>query len=269
VLIKSAVEGEPIYLDVTAPPARYLQYRLTLKSDGKHSPSVGRVALKFLTPNMQPRITSIKATYSEEKPGRGEDAANAPPAQQTKLNIEWEAGDPNNDKMAFTLEVRRLGDGSPFIPIAKDITAGNYEWDTRAIPDGRYILRLTASDAPDNVPGQVRTATRLSAEVVVDNTAPLLADLTINPLAKTPGSVQVSAKVGDAVSSIAQVRYSVDGAAEWQPILPVDMIYDSTSEAVSFIIPDLSPGAHVVAIRVTDALGNSQYASRAVEVTKK
>jgi hypothetical protein len=136
------------------------------------------------------------------------------------------------------------------------------------MPDGRYELRLTASDETDNVPDDVKTARRLSAPVVVDNTAPSIEELTIRP-GPQAGQVSISAQVSDAVSVIRDVRYAVDGGKRFKAVLPTDLIYDSTSEQVSFIIPDLSPGTHVITLRAADALGNARFESATAKVAKE
>ena len=43
--------------------------------------------------------------------------------------------------------------------------------------DGRYEVKVVASDAAANPPGQGKTASRVSDPVVVDNTPPVIGDL--------------------------------------------------------------------------------------------
>ena len=62
------------------------------------------------------------------------------------------------------------------------------------------------------------------------------------------------------------VSYSIDGAELYQASLPDDLIYDSTSEPWGVTISDLSPGGHVIAIRVIDAKGNAAYRQMIVDV---
>src|SRR5690606_26437413 len=76
---------QPRELRVAAPPARFLQYRLTLESADNATPVVDQVKVTYVTPNMRPRIASITTTYPE--PPQGPDAGNEPPP--TNLTIEW------------------------------------------------------------------------------------------------------------------------------------------------------------------------------------
>ncbi len=262
--VEPAGEGAPVYLDVPSPPARFIQYRLVLTSAGDATPRVSTVALKYLMPNIAPRIKAIKAEYADNKSSQKK-GRNPPPAPRTTLKIEWEVEDANEDQLRHTLQMRLLGDdANPFIPVTEPLTDPAFEWDTRAIPDGRYVLRVTASDALDNVPAQAKTTAHLSRPVVVDNTPPEIVDLRVDP--GEAGAVKVTMRVTDVLSTVAAVRYAVDGGEDWQAVLPDDLIYDSTSETVSFTIPRLSPGPHVVSIRAEDDLANSRYASRTVRV---
>ncbi len=253
-------EGDVVHVEVASPPARFIQYRLRLTSNGDATPAVSRVGLKYLMPNLRPGIASLTATYPD--PTHGDDGA---PQPRTTINVEWEASDDNGDALTYQLEVRQLGEEQPFVKLAEDLEETTYEWDTRSMPDGRYELRLTASDERDNVPDQARTARRVSGQVTVDNTPPDITDLAIEAAAAGE-PVSVTARVTDATSPITQIRYSVDGEDDWRAILPADMIYDSTNERVTIKISDLSPGPHVVSLRATDALGNSRYVWRAVTV---
>lgn len=257
--------GDPVYLEVQSPPARFLQYRLTLSGDGKVGPSVDAVALKYLMPNLKPRIVGIVTEYDVEQPSEKDPT----PRPTTKLKIAWKADDANEDKLQYKLELRKAGDDDgPWLTLAEELKKPEYEWNTRRAENGRYILRVTADDARDNTPDQAHQARRLSAIVTVDNEAPRIANLRIAP-GPQDGQASVSAALSDALSDIKEVRYSVNGGSDWQAVLPEDRIYDSTNETVSFKIPDLAPGAAVITLRVLDAQQNAAYASRAVNVPGK
>jgi len=259
-LIAPPAAGMPVYVKVQSPTARFLQYKLTLESAGDASPAVSKIAMKYLLPNMRPKINSLKAAYPENNGNNGLPVA-------VKMNIEWEAADADGDQLQFKLETKRLGTDQPYIELEDEITANNYEWDTRAMPDGRYLIRLTASDVKDNVPGQVRTAARVSAPVLVDNSSPAIGNIEAGKGEK-PDQVTIKATAQDELSVIADFRYSLNGKKDWNAVLPADMIYDSTSEQMSFTIPDLSPGTHVITLRAADAMGNVRYASVTAKVAE-
>ena len=47
-----------------------------------------------------------------------------------------------------------------------------YAFDTTAFPDGEYVLRVTASDAPGNTEAQALTSSLESDPFTIDNTPP-------------------------------------------------------------------------------------------------
>lgn len=247
---------QPRSLTVEAPPARFLQYRLTLVGDPSATPAVDRVELAYVTPNLSPRISSIRAAYPEPTGRSGQ--ADAP---QTAMNVEWEASDPNEDELIYKLEYRPAR--SPrFLTLAEDLNESSHEWQTRRVPDGRYVIRLTASDRRSNPADMAKQAQRTSDPILVDNGRPALENLTHT---WENGDLKVSAVAVDAFSSIAGVAYTVDDEESYHPILPDDLIYDSTSEVWNITIPDLAPGPHVVTFRVRDSRGNTAYQSMLIE----
>ncbi len=249
----------PRSIEVSSPPARYLQYRLVLMRDETASPVVDRVDLAYIQPNLPPLITRVA-----DKPP-------APPtdpdeARNTTLPIEWDASDPNNDRLTFTLHAQPAGPASaqgPWLKIADNLTSPSFDWQTRSMPDGRYTLRVTASDKLDNPPAGVMTAARRSDPILIDNTPPSLRDLQA-----TAGnrSVTLAGSSIDALSAVRSLAYKLNDADDWTPLLPADLLFDSTTEPFRVTILDLSPGSHVLTVRTSDALGNTAYASQIVTV---
>ena len=70
----------------------------------------------------------------------------------------------------------------------------------------------------------------------------------------------------DAHSPIHSVAYRLDDAENESPLLPDDLIYDSTREAWSTKLSDLSPGPHLLSVRVTDLRGNRSFHARRFDV---
>ncbi len=256
----------PRPLDVPSPPARFIQYRLVLLGNGALSPVTQKMELAYVLPNLKPVIQSVRATYAPAQPGGGGRGAPGVPAEEpqaaTTLQIEWVASDPNNDQLNYTLEYQPAG-SDKWLPLAQDIREATMAWATRRVPDGRYVLRLTASDSPDNPADMALKASRLSDPVVVDNTPP---DIAIVKKALQNGTLTVNVVANDKLSTIKSLHYAVDSADDWQQVLPDDLIFDSTKEAATVKIADLSPGPHVVTLRAIDALGNAKYEALMIEV---
>jgi len=242
----------PLGLHVESPPARLLQYRLTLTGDGTQSPTIDRVTLHYIVPNLTPVIETLTAQYADEEERQSDEEA---PVPLTTLKLEWQVSDPNEDALTYNLEYKSSG-GRKWLPLADDLTETSFEWDTRRVPAGRYIVRLTASDSPDNPPGMARSATHLSQPVTVDNDPPVLSVLVV---AVEAGQITLSVHVADGLSVVRALHYAVDSTDHWQLALPDDLIYDSTAERITVTIPDLSPGPHVVTLRATDRQNTAVY----------
>ena len=279
----------PRRVKVTSPPARFLQYQLTLKATEGQSPSVAQVSASFVVPNLRPAVTSVAVNVpgtppqaqggagnpSQPRPignrpaqgpsgpgARGMTAAAAQAGAPQTMEITWEATDPNNDQLTYTLEYRPAN-ASVWLPLAKDLQENRYEWQTRRVPDGRYIVRVTASDHADNTPDATLTHSRASDPVLIDNTPPVIENLKAQP---GRGLVTITGQARDGLSVIRNMQYVVDSAEQWNYILPQDLIYDSTEESFTVKISDLAPGQHVITLRAEDARGNATFEALIVEV---
>ncbi len=263
----------PRQTQIAAPPARFLQYRLTLSSDGKTSPAIDRVALSYLTPNLKPKIAALQVNFPELAPITAEQTSPEPIPAAT---IEWQAEDPNSDALIYALDYRPAQSQS-WLPLADGLTGTSHEWALRLVPDGRYIVRVTASDLTNNPLDMAKTAVRLSDPVLVDTTPP-----TLKLSHEIVGNqVVITGKASDALSPIRSIRYLLPGhktmpsqtndslnqaiatAGSGQaggvggPVLPDDMILDSTSETFHVSINGLSPGETVVMVEAMDNRQNT------------
>lgn len=268
----------PRFAKINSESARFLQYRLRLSGTGATTPVVDRVDLTYVVPNLKPVIKSIKASYSDDPRAQtGRPAAPArsttggrtdaePAAPDTKLTIEWEASDPNNDRLSYKLEYQPAGAGL-WLLLEDNLDQNRHEWETRRVPDGRYLIRVTASDAPDNPPTLMKTVTRTSDPVLIDNTPPVVEDLKmVRPNGHDQPTV-ITALIRDNLSPIRSVHYALNGRSDWKLAHPDDGIFDSTSERITVTIADLAPGQHhVVTLRAIDGRGNATYEALFLEM---
>ncbi|HSZ58414.1 MAG TPA: PKD domain-containing protein [Tepidisphaeraceae bacterium] len=251
------------FLAITSPSARFLQYRLTFSNEhGVDTSTVDDVSVAYQIPNLPPQVKSVKVAPASQGSDNG--AAPNPPSGENELrrvqptprqSITWEASDPNNDALQYSLYFRRTPTG-PWILLKDKLIDSQFEWDTRSVADGRYEVKVVASDANANPPGQGKTASRVSDPIVVDNTPPVIGDLRWT---QKGSSVQLDFKIVDETSTVAACDYSVDSNRDWQMTLPVDNIFDSPEETMSFSIPGLKPGQHQITLRATDAKGNQSF----------
>jgi hypothetical protein len=273
------------FLPVRSPAARFLQYRLTFSTtDPSLSALVDHVDVAYQIPNMAPVVKSVRIGASgsdsgqtDNGPGDNSTAESAPAASSSGASvpghagdsgakspggtgtqtITWDASDPNNDALTYTLYFRRDPQG-PWVLLKDKLTQTSFDWDTRTVADGNYLVKVVASDALANPPGEGKTTSRVSDYFVVDNTPPTIGDVVY----KTAGdAVTISLRAQDRTSTIANVEYTVDSSDQWQSLLPVDGIFDAPDELVRFSINGLTPGEHQVTIRATDSHGNQALQS--------
>lgn len=261
--------------------ARFLQVRVTLAGTDGKSPDVEAVSAAYLQRNLRPEVHSITVHPPGEvfqKPiavsgepeilglepdplaeaGADRSAPGAPSAtsfsrklhQRGLRTFSWTASDPNDDALVYEVQYRLLGD-THWRRLRRNVTEPVLAWDTSSVPDGRYLVRVIASDAPDNPPALALTGQKDSASFEVDNTPPVLGATLL------PGSpARIHATARDAGSSIRRLEVSLD-AGRWQEVYPVDGIDDSSEETYDFPVPPAdAPGARVVVLRVSDRLGN-------------
>src|SRR5262249_17906713 len=132
---------------------------------------------------------------------------------------------------------------------AEPLTKTELDWNTEAVPDGNYLVRVLASDERANPKDRATEAELVSQPFLVDNRKPELDPMQV----KYP---YVSGRAHDSFSPIAELAFSVDGG-DWQIIYPQDGLYDELSERFTLRLPQgLTAGTHTLAVRASDGAGN-------------
>lgn len=251
--------SEPVavgrFTNIQTPSGRYLQYRVTLVGNGSLTPVLEDVSIAYQQPNVSPRIDSITATQEMDEEGK-------PGPMRT---ISWIAIEPNGDDLRYAI-YQRSGPTSPWVLLAKDLTDVTWQWDTRKLPDGRYEVKIEASDALSNAPGSGKTASRVGEAVRIDNTPPTIGDVKI---ARDGGKVSVSLRVADRGGIVTHLEYAVDGEEHWQTVLPSDMLNDSPDEQYTIVLPDPGAATRLVSLRSHDENGNTAYESVTIRPENK
>lgn len=250
-----------MFVKITSPTARFFQYRLLFGcQDGKDTPVVDWVDVSYQIPNLAPHVSSVRsAPVPAPNP-----SAIAPSSNTGHVQVAWEATDPNADALQYSLYFRQNANG-PWILLKDKLSQPTFDWDTRQVADGRYWLKLKASDEAANEPGKGQTSSRLSDPILVDNTAPIIGDL---KWLKQPGGVKVTFRVVDHTSTVASAEFAVDSSDNWQAVLPSDNIFDDPDEAVEMTVRGLGVGPHQITVRATDSRGNTAYENILVTVGK-
>jgi hypothetical protein len=184
-------------------------------------------------------------------------------AQKGYQSVIWTTDDANDDQLEFSVYFR--GENETTWKLLKDkLDNRYYSWDTTAMPDGAYYLKIVASDAPSNPSGEGLTSGRESDRFEVDNTPPAIAQLTAEA-AGGAGNVRVRFQASDPASSIARAQYSVD-ADDWTLVFPSGGLSDAPRESYDFQLQKIAPGEHTVTVRVYDQFENVTSAKATVRV---
>jgi hypothetical protein len=125
------------------------------------------------------------------------------------------------------------------------------DWDTHKVPDGRYRLRIVASDVASS-PDEPRVGEVVSDAVVIDNTAPRLLRNTATRVGTAPPT---EIAVQDTGNYVASAEYRIDGGS-WLAAACADGIFDSADELIRLDPARLPAGKHGLEIRVRDSAGN-------------
>ena len=271
---------------IASPAARFLQWRATFTvqaNDARRPPELSLVEAAYQQKNVAPVLEKIEITpYNHKFPGSASSLLSSsssntlslPPIGQVRrsapsspssepsgavtmnydkgsIGARWKASDLNGDALEYKIEYR--GEQEREWKLLKDeVKENRFNWDTTSFADGRYLLRVTATDLPDNYPAVALTATIESEPFVIDNTPPRIEGLAAKSEA---GKLVIRFHAVDAMSDLDSAEFSVNGG-DWKPARPATGITDSA--ALDYVVEAaLPPGAEwTVAVRVTDGNDN-------------
>jgi hypothetical protein len=132
-------------------------------------------------------------------------------------------------------------------------------WDTTSVANGRYVIRVIASDAPSNSPETALTGSLESTAFDVDNAPPVIR---VGQVRRNGNRTTVTFEVQDGESSVQKAEYSLDGD-RWITIYPRDGIADSRLEQYELTLEGETSTRGVI-VRATDALNNTASTDVAV-----
>jgi hypothetical protein len=271
---------------IESPPARYLQWRIGLSGEKSRiesvevawreqnlPPTVDDVTVApqgqgFREGEMTPRSEAItqslpggqKVEFSLPQPASPRALRDLPMWARGLRIVQWKANDPNGDPLTYLVHVRRADEGA-WIQIAEKLDATSFSWDTGALPDGRYRLRVTASDEDANPLGEERTVEAFSEPFTVDNTPP---EVTSFAARGEKGSVSLEGKAEDSLSPLSRIEVAIDDN-DWRTVTPEGGFADDRALSFHARLPKVEPGDHTVSVRAVDLAGNTT--TRASRVT--
>jgi hypothetical protein len=174
--------------------------------------------------------------------------------------LSWRGVDPNGDPLRYKVAVRVEPDGD-WIEIGKDLEVSMLTWNTNTLADGRYRVKVTASDVEGNAVGEALTGEAVSEPFGIDNTPPQVTALEAKAEA---AGVAVSGAASDGEGWLQRLDLSTDDGP-WHSLAPDGGLSDAPRLAFHATLKDLAPGPHLVSVRAVDAAGNA--ATRPVRVT--
>jgi hypothetical protein len=238
---------------VQSPAGRFAQVRARLRDAAA---SLGDVTLAFRTDNLRAVVTEVVAKEHGGPPAKeGLVASGGGPGRHDNVvHLSWKVDNPDEDELRYRVQFRREG-GNRWLDATRPddvVTKAELDWDTSSLPEGKYRLRVQATDEIANPVGEVTEHALESSPVLVDNTPPVFKFLAVR-------GRRLQAQVVDVLGPIVRVEAAVDGRTEWRPLAAADGLFDTAVESVDTDIAPLLPGgagAHIIAVRAYDAAGN-------------
>ena len=270
---------------IASPPGRYLQWKVRM---GSADARVDEVAVSYRESNQPPRIEELSVAPQGQGFREGEMSTRTEAVTQTLVGgqkveysatiggarplremplwarglrtLQWRGVDPNGDALRYEVAVRTDPTGD-WIVIGKDLEVSVLTWNTNTLADGRYRVRVKASDAEVNAIGEGLAAEAVSEPFTIDNTPPQVSSLSASPAAK---GVVVEGAAVDGEGWLQRLDLSTDDGP-WHPVSPDGGLSDAPRLTFRATLDTLSPGPHLVSLRAVDAAGNAS--TRAVRVT--
>ena len=252
---------------ISSPAARYIQWRAKLTtSEVASTPVLKKVTVASVQSNTEPRFTLVEVRRGDapensgppegvRRPRESRPASNPNPGgDNTKYTVSWKVKDDNNDTLQFNVYYKGI-DETNWKLLKKELKQNSHAWDSTSMSDGRYVIKISATDKLSNPPNFAKTAEKISDPFDVDNGQPVVTDITAT--ANEDQTYQISCTAADTSSLIRKAVYKIDSDEEWQVIFPDDGIFDSKRETLLLQTNTLPTGEHTITIRVTDAAGNT------------
>ena len=147
---------------VKSPSARYVQVRARWNRDA--NAILRRVQLAFVTDNARALLNQITIGKSSSHSAKKSIPASGGPLSKpsSKVKLNWKVDNPDKDTLRYRLFYRTIGSSRWYAILPSDTThtSTSYSWNTEDVPEGRYELRVDASDELANPPNRARSALR-------------------------------------------------------------------------------------------------------------
>jgi hypothetical protein len=272
-------DGSPI----ASPNARYLQWRAVL-TGGTEAPVLTSVSAAYLQRNLRPIVRSItvhppgivfqkpfttgdpdlagfenqttpdrqltQAALTAQQGGTGSPSLGRRTYQKGLQTLLWRADDENGDDLSYDVLYRREGE-TAWKALRRELLDPILVWDTTTVPNGRYFVKIVASDAPSNAASMTLVGELDSTAFDIDNTPP---SITVQSVRTDGDRTVVTFETRDDHSPIQRMEYSPDGR-QWRGVFPVDGMADSRTERYELTVEG-PIGPRGIALRALDSMNN-------------
>ncbi len=267
---------------IVSPAARFLEYKATVTGSGE----IAGVETAYQMKNVAPAIQEVEVTRenykfpaasvsgSSSNPLSSPATLNLPPIGRRSsgssersatgsastpamswakgfIGVRWLASDDNGDLLIYKAEIRGVNE-TAWKPLRDKIQENYLSWDSTAFPDGKYVVRITASDSPSNPSDQALSSMRDTDPFLIDNTPPVISELSGTT---SGGKIEIRFHAKDALSTLGKAEYSINGG-DWVVVEPTTRLTDST-ELDYRVAVDRGAGETTIAVRVADEVENS------------
>ncbi len=269
----SNIQGEQIL----SPKARFIQFKVLFKAlSGKASPQFSDATLFYLQTNVPPHISNLELLPSNEvflKPfnqdeiiwgqnlsssdlAQNKDAAKifiATKKVQRKgfQTVVWDAEDKNGDSLVYSILIRNEEDNK-WRMLKEDWVEKIFAFDTLTFPDGNYFIKIEATDSPSNPVGMNLKSEKISRQLTIDNSLPVIKNLQVN---RDKNNVTIRFMAEDAFSFIKDVQFLIR-PDEWRTIFPKDGICDSKIEEFEVTVSLTPESDDLITIKANDSRDN-------------
>lgn len=261
------------------PSSRFAQFRLRLSSTrGGATPIVESVTVHWAHRNLAPvwegvdpmppglvitrtappddiGIERVPLETQKLIPALGYMGAEKRSFRRGGQSFVFRVNDPNADALQFT--IRLVPDrGAPLL-LEKAWKEKFFSFDTLPVPDGRYRLEVTASDAPTAPFNAALASTWRTAPFTVDHTPPSITELSALP---EGDGVRIRFLARDETSVLKEGAISADGE-RWLQVVPEDRVFDQKEERFDVAVPREALRGDRILVKVVDQYNNEQTAA--------
>ncbi len=274
---------------IVSPTARFLQWKVVLKrKESAGENNIHDIRISYQQKNFPPEITSLKVeplakrkTPTTKKStsslvvdfgelddlygGSAKSSMQSFGERSAKRNgyfkISWKAEDPNQDVLVYEIQIRHEKEKS-FWSIKKDLKRKSFTWDSRTLPDGKYQIKLIASDRTNNPLNLAKKAERISNLFIVDHTPPEVRNIKL--IKNKNQKLTLKFQIYDKMSTIREAYISLN-AKEWQWVNPIDGVSDSPLENFEIQLEKPENQIHSIVIKALDERENIGYGRLSTE----